>query len=128
MTNFSFGKQRRLLNARAYKAVFDNAQIKVSTQQILMLARPNGLPYSRLGLVIAKKNVRLATERNRIKRVIRESFRLLPSQAIYLDTVVLARRGIDRLDNKELFTMIDKLWRQQLKRAEQKLKKQTLDR
>ncbi|MCP3908802.1 MAG: ribonuclease P protein component [Oceanicoccus sp.] len=112
MLNFSFNKSLRLLDATAYKAVFDDAQLKVSKQQVLYLARKNGTTTPRLGLVIAKKNVRHATERNRIKRILRESFRLQQHQLGGIDTVVLARRGLDQLDNSALHRLFNQLWQQ----------------
>lgn len=115
-----FDKSRRLLDAKAYKAVFDDAQLKVSNQQVLFLARENSLPYSRLGLVIAKKNVRLATQRNRIKRIIRESFRLKQHSLNGMDTIVLARRGLDQLDSAGLHNLFNQLWQQLEKKAEKK--------
>ena len=124
MNHYSFSKSQRLLNAKTYKAVFDDAQIKVSTQQLLFLSRPNGLAYPRLGLVVAKKNARLAVQRNRIKRTIRDSFRLQQHQLAGFDTVVLARKGLDKLDNVVIRDMTNRLWQQLKHRAERKLKKQ----
>ena len=65
----SFGKHKRLLNARDYSQVFDAPDSKASAKQLLLLARANQGTQHRLGLVIAKKNVRLAAQRNRIKRI-----------------------------------------------------------
>ncbi|MEC8429443.1 MAG: ribonuclease P protein component, partial [Pseudomonadota bacterium] len=72
-------------------------------------------------LVIAKKNIRLAVQRNRIKRILRESFRLRQETLIGLDIVVLARRGLDDLDNQQLH----QLFHQQWQRLEKKHAKQT---
>ena len=121
MTDFSFERSRRLLNASAYKAVFDDAKLKVSNQQVLFLARPSGLATSRLGLVIAKKNVRHAVQRNRIKRIIRESFRLQQQHLSGIDVVVLARRGLDQLDSASLHELFTQLWQQLEKKARRKL-------
>ena len=75
----SFSKAKRLLTARDYSRVFDGTEARASHKHLLLLARRNiNGPGHRLGLVIAKKNVRLAVERNRIKRVTREFFRTLP--------------------------------------------------
>jgi ribonuclease P protein component len=112
MLNFSFDKSLRLLDAQSYKAVFDDAKLKVSKQQVLYLARKNGTTSPRLGLVIAKKNVRHAVQRNRIKRILRESFRLQQHRLGGIDSVVLARRGLDQLDNADLRALFNQLWQQ----------------
>jgi len=77
---FGFDKSLRLLNAGDYQAVFDQSRLKVSTAELLFLANANGLDHPRLGLVVAKKNVRLAAQRNRLKRIVRESFRMQQSR------------------------------------------------
>ena len=118
MTQYPFSKSQRLLEAAAYKSVFDDARLKVSRQQVLFLARPNDLVNPRLGLVIAKKNVRKANQRNRIKRIIRESFRLKQHRLSNIDTVVLARRGLDQLSNADLHTLFGQLWHQLQQKAD----------
>lgn len=106
----SFPKARRLLKASDYSRVFDKAEAKASHKYLLLLARPRSEPGHRLGLVIAKKNVRLAVQRNRIKRVAREFFRTLPDSEPALDVVLLTRRGIDQLDNAELSSILLQQW------------------
>jgi ribonuclease P protein component len=115
----NFPKARRLLTARDYSQVFDDAQAKASHKYLLLLARVNDTPGHRLGLVIAKKNVRKAVQRNRIKRVAREFFRTLPTSSPGIDVVLLTRRGIDQLDNAELSTILQQQW-QKLSRATSK--------
>jgi len=105
-----FPKTRRLLNARDYSRVFDNAQAKASHKHLLLLAAPNDRSAHRLGLVIAKKNVRLAVQRNRIKRIAREFFRTLPNSDAAMDVVLLTRPGIDQLDNAELSSILQQQW------------------
>jgi ribonuclease P protein component len=48
-------------------------------------------------LAISKKIIRKAVDRNRIKRMIRESFRLNQQQLGYFDIVVLAKRDSVKL-------------------------------
>ena len=108
--NEDFARTRRLLNARDYSRVFECAEAKASHKNLLLLARKNELQWHRLGLVIAKKNVRLAVQRNRIKRVAREFFRRLPDDGTPMDIVLLARRGIDQLDNAELSSILQQQW------------------
>lgn len=109
-SEFGFAKSQRLLNAAAFKAVFDQVDHKVSNARILLLTRNNGLSHPRIGLVIAKKNVRLSVQRNRVKRIIRESFRLHQHQLPAVDIIVLARKGIDEPANNGLHQELEKLW------------------
>ncbi|MEH6589356.1 MAG: ribonuclease P protein component [Halioglobus sp.] len=116
----TFGKDKRLLTAKNYSRVFNGAEVKASHKYLLLLAIKNNEPGHRLGLVIAKKNVRLAVQRNRMKRVSREFFRSLPSTDSSMDVVLLARRGMDQLDNAELYSILRKQW-QKIERHTAKL-------
>ncbi|MEJ2530413.1 MAG: ribonuclease P protein component [Halioglobus sp.] len=109
-TEASFGKAKRLLNAKDYSRVFDGTEAKASHKRLLLLAKRNNSSRHRLGLVIARKNVRLAVERNRIKRVAREFFRTLQEEEPGMDVVLLARHGMDQLDNAELSTILRQQW------------------
>lgn len=57
-----------------------------------MLAVKNDFDHPRLGLVVAKKHIRKAVQRNRIKRVIRDNFRRHRHSIMNIDIVVLARK------------------------------------
>lgn len=116
-SDFAFAKPLRLLNAAQYRAVFDSAPVRAAQPQFLILARPNELEHPRLGLVIAKKHVRNATDRNRIKRIARETFRLRQHELFPLDAVILARAGAGELDNAALHKIFGKLWRKLDQRA-----------
>ena len=73
-------KSARLLNAHDYSQVFENCSIRAGSTAGTVLALPASDNRSRLGIIVAKKNVRLATDRNRIKRLVREYFRNHPFQ------------------------------------------------
>lgn len=110
-TPASFGKSRRLLKAADYKQVFDHNEARASHRYFLLLAKPSPGTHQRLGLVIAKKNVKLAVQRNRVKRVVRETFRQLPDNDPPLDMIFLARRGVEQLDKRELSSILREQWR-----------------
>ena len=116
MADQRFGRKSRLLTAADYKAVFGKAEIKVSCPQLLILATKSGYETPRLGLVIAKKHVRQAVQRNRLKRLIRESFRKHQQLLIEVDIVILARPGADTLENNVFTTLIEKLWQDLIRR------------
>lgn len=113
-----FETEFRLLTSAQFKIVFDGATRKTSGACVLLLARPNELGHPRLGLVIAKKSVRRAVDRNRVKRIARESFRLNKSELGTLDIVVLARKGLGELDNAALHEMYKGMWRKLAKSAD----------
>jgi len=73
--------------------------------------RPNGLDHARLGLAISKRVSKRAVERNRIKRLVRESFRRVRLQLPPVDVVVMAREVAAGLPGPELLVEIDALWR-----------------
>lgn len=106
-----FSREKRLLTPRQFKAVFDSPSGKLPGRNILLLVRENGLPHPRIGLVIGKKSVKLSVERNRIKRQLRETFRLHQADLAGWDIVVIARKGLADLDNAELAKQFGKLWR-----------------
>lgn len=113
---FSFNKACRLLNAADFTPVFNDAPFRASHPHFLVLAKPGKL-QARLGLVIAKKAVKRAHERNRLKRLIRESFRHQKNTLPPIDAIVLARKGADSLSNPEINTIIQGLWKRIHKRA-----------
>lgn len=108
--SFAFSRDKRLCSAADFKQVFDQADIKVSSRHLLILAKVSNHEHPRLGLVIAKKNVRKATGRNRVKRHIRETFRLKQDELGHLDIVVLARRGLDELENYDINKLLSRQW------------------
>lgn len=118
----SFGKTRRLLTADAFNAVFSAPQIKSAHPQAVLLARPSNQPCSRMGLVVAKKKIRLACDRNRFKRIAREAFRCHFPVHLPVDVVVIARPGAGEMDTAALHKMFGKLWRKLQKRVEQHLR------
>jgi len=113
----AFGKSLRLLNASDFQAVFDDPPFRASHKHFLILARHNNLSHSRMGLVIAKKNIRLAVNRNLIKRLIRESFRTEQQNLVGFDAIVLARRGMDGLENADLSAQLGKQWQRIARKA-----------
>ena len=76
-----------------------------------VLYRPNGGKEARLGLAIGKKNCRLSTGRNRLKRIVRESFRQHRREIGGLDIVVLNQPAATRAANKALFNALEQHWK-----------------
>jgi len=66
---------------------------------------------ARLGIIVAKKKVKTAVARHRIKRLVRESFRQARQSLPDIDVIVLARQGIEKKSNQTIFNELDKHWR-----------------
>jgi ribonuclease P protein component len=104
-----FARHQRLLRPAEFKQVFARP-CKYSDKHLTLLCRQNDLPHARLGLAIAKKQVKTAVARNRIKRMCRETFRENQNALAGLDIVVLARTSAAQLTTQELRRVLEKLW------------------
>ena len=116
-----FSRQIRLLKPDEYSRVFKNP-VRSSDRYLTILAvvrepsdttsleNTDPLLNSRLGLAISKKNAKRAVDRNRIKRLIRESFRkhlpILPA----VDLVVMAKPVTKNADNQQIFQSLEQHW------------------
>ncbi len=113
---YPFQRTQRLLKATDFRAVF-NKPCTSSDCYFTILGKPNHSDVARLGLAIARKRIKLATARNRIKRIARESFRQHPTLLQGIDCVVMAKAGAYGVDNQTLFRSLAKHWQQIKKRC-----------
>ena len=109
-TRFNFTRQSRLLAAADFDRVFRRAR-RSSDRYFTVLYRDFDLGYARLGLAIANRNIRLAVQRYRLKRMIRESFRLWSEQLPHCDVVVLARKPAADAARNQLASSLRAHWR-----------------
>jgi len=112
-----FPRSRRLLRPAEFQRIFKGADWRVAGAAFTLLAVANSLGHPRLGIAVSKRQVRRAVERNRIRRQLRESFRLHQHQLGGVDIVVLSRAGIDTLSTQELRSAIDRSWDELAKRC-----------
>ena len=75
MSNSCFGRGRRLLRRGQFDEVLASPAVRMRRGALVVAARPNGRAAARLGLIVGKRLLRRAVDRNRAKRVIREAFR-----------------------------------------------------
>ena len=78
-----------------------------SDRYFTVLARPAGRSAARLGLTVARRAAKRAVDRNKLKRLARESFRHQTSLPPW-DFVVLARAGADKAERRALRASLDK--------------------
>lgn len=102
-------RSNRLNNPADFQLLFATGK-RTGNRELLFISRENDSGIARLGLAISKKNVPLATKRNRIKRIIRESFRLHQQQLQGLDVLVLAKKQISGSNDGVIFNALEKNW------------------
>jgi ribonuclease P protein component len=101
----------RLLRADGFDHVFRGENI--ADKQFKIFFACNCENNARLGIIASKKILPSASERNRVKRIIREKFRQHNIKVCKLDIVVMVRRDfswkfVTRIDNLEkLFSQVE---------------------
>jgi ribonuclease P protein component len=117
-------RSAKLLKPFDFKRVFGK-NVASSDRFFRIIARPSCSGESRLGMAVSRKVDKHAVGRNRIKRVVRESFRhrravMTEQGGPVLDIVVLARPDSATICKKQLFQSLDRHWLKLERLAEQK--------
>jgi ribonuclease P protein component len=116
-------RSHRLLTSGDFRAVFDQVAVKSACPELLLLSRPASAGSARLGFILAKKNIRTAVARNRVKRCAREVFRLHFDEWPPLDIILMGRKELGLLTHRQLHELIEK----QLKRLARRWHKAAAD-
>ncbi|MBK7490791.1 MAG: ribonuclease P protein component [Nitrosomonas sp.] len=100
---YSLPKSYRLHKATEFAAVI-NLRCQTNGDLIQIYMKPNEFEYARLGLIVSKRIERSAVKRNKIKRILRETFRKnrFYDQTIKMDWVMRLRRPVPRNELKKL--------------------------
>ena len=109
--NYSYTQKNRLLKASQFSRVFDQAT-KSSSEFFTILSRENQVKHPRLGIVVAKRRAKRAVDRNILKRIIRESFRLNKNTLPAKDFIVILKRPIKIIKRTNLRLQLETLWKQ----------------
>jgi ribonuclease P protein component len=102
-------RTRRLVNTLQYQRVLKGG-FRFGVGVFLVFACPNDLGSPRLGLAMSKRYARRAYDRNRLKRIARESFRIHGSELPAVDIVVLATAKAPNSTSKTLFSALGQAW------------------
>lgn len=115
-----FSRQSRLLKPDEFKTVFQQP-IRSGDECFRILARINGMQRHRLGMAVSKKTCAKAVGRNRIKRIVRESFRTRLTGFVgdnTLDFVVLPTAAAANQSNKTLDESLLIHWKRLTRKAD----------
>ncbi|MCK4859584.1 MAG: ribonuclease P protein component [Candidatus Omnitrophica bacterium] len=100
MPKLGFEKRERLLKHSEYKAVYQGRFCRNAF--FILRFIPNNKRTNRVGFIIKKKYFRLAVSRNRLRRLLREAYRLhKPEIRGNFDIVIIAQKANLPLNYKE---------------------------
>ncbi|MCK9538999.1 ribonuclease P protein component [Dokdonella sp.] len=109
MCSARFPREARLLHPRDFARLRETSR-RVSSTNFGVQVGANDASGARLGLAVSRRVSKRAVRRNRIKRIVRDSFRrhrqLLPA----CDILLIARAGADFADNASLHSELELLW------------------
>ena len=89
---YAFGWDRKLRKTDEFSSVFRFKRVR--RQHFLdIFFRQNGLNFPRLGLIVPKRILARAVDRNRTKRILREVFRLSQHELGGLDVVIKVKQA-----------------------------------
>ncbi|HEY6457896.1 MAG TPA: ribonuclease P protein component [Steroidobacteraceae bacterium] len=105
----TFPAARRVRRKREFDQLYALGK-RLGNNHFGITVHPNDLGFARLGLAVASKPFGGSVPRNRIRRLIRESFRLRQHDLPHVDVVVSARPRAKEASPAQLRASLDGLW------------------
>ena len=100
----------RIRQPAEFKQAFAKG-FRITRTPLAAVCRPNqDTDHPRLGLAIARKAAPRAVDRNRIKRLIRESFRHNQQRLPPVDLVFYGMPGLHGMNNEQLRATLAEIW------------------
>ncbi len=101
MTPLRFHKKAKLIKTDDFSSVF-NFRKRIFANFIALHYQPNNLQIARLGLVVGKKIAKKAVDRNYMRRVLRECFRIEQHTIPSVDLVIRVQKKFEKKDFMQL--------------------------
>jgi ribonuclease P protein component len=105
-----FGANLRLRSKLQFDAVYAGSR-RIDDRYFALRVKANGLSHPRVGLAVAVKTAGNAVGRNRIRRLVRESFRLSQLELPPVDVVVAAKFPAREASATSLRDSLATLWK-----------------
>ena len=106
----NFGVDLRLRSKLQFDAVHAGGR-RLDDRFFALRVKPNGLAHPRVGLAVAVKTAGNAVKRNRLRRLVRESFRLAQRELPAVDIVVAAKFAAAGAPATSLRDSLATLWK-----------------
>jgi ribonuclease P protein component len=102
MKRFSLAKRERITRTAEFRTSLKKSVFS-SGRSVKIGVSPNGLDHSRIGVSLRKENFRLSVTRNKLKRHIKEIFRLNKDGfSKGYDIIFIARAPAAKMDYRQL--------------------------
>lgn len=107
----SFPREHRLTRPQEFKRVFQRGRHRrIHVDGLFCRARESTCSHARLGLAISKRSLKHAVSRNRIKRLVRESFRIEFPHLPAVDIVIMSETKLASMNNAAILQQLGMLW------------------
>jgi ribonuclease P protein component len=101
LATFRLTKQAKIVKTDDFSSVF-NLRKRIASQHLIVRYRPNEANVARLGLIVSKKTAKLAVQRNYMRRVLRELFRLYQHNLLAIDLVIQVQIAFEKPEFVEI--------------------------
>ncbi|UXI68430.1 ribonuclease P protein component [Tahibacter amnicola] len=109
MEAFRFPRAARLLTVADFNGLRQGSQ-RVTSRYFQAQYRITDGTAARMGLAVSRRVSKLAVERNRLKRLTRESFRRHRQHLVPLDILIIPRSSAVPVSSRELLDDLALLW------------------
>jgi len=106
---FRLGAELRLRSKPQFDAIYASGR-RIDDRFFSLRARPNELGFPRIGLAVAVKTAGSAVKRNRLRRLVRESFRLARHDLPSVDIVIGVKNAAVQAPPTTLRASLATLW------------------
>jgi len=107
-----FTKKAKLIKTDEFSSVF-NFRKRISARYLAVHYQPNDFGFARLGLVVGKKVAKRAVDRNYMRRVLREFFRIQQHEINPVNLVIRVQKKFEKEDflqiKQEFESLIEKV-------------------
>ena len=119
MTKHTFSKAQKVLRSAEYQFVLQGG-IRFLTEHFILFYHSNDKETNRLGLIVSRKAGK-SVQRNRIKRVLREYFRIQnkqdSQQGPFHDLVCISKKNIKSITYKKVCEEMKVFYEKELHRS-----------
>lgn len=102
----------RIKDSKEFSNVFDGAKRRRFPYGVVFIQANTKQQPARLGVSVAKRSFKKAHDRNRWKRLVRESFRVHQNCFSGIDIVVVVRKEAEQCTNQTFLKSLAGVWQQ----------------